>query len=62
METVIKILMRRDGLSREEAKELLNDTLEAVREAVECGDYFLAEDIFTSDLGLEPDYLMGLFL
>lgn len=60
MERVIKILMRRDEMTREEATELVKDTMREVRDAIEAGDFNLAEDIFTGDLGLEPDYLISM--
>lgn len=58
MEKIIRILMRRDEMTREEATELVNDTMREVRSAIEAGDYSLAEDLFMGDLGLEPDYLL----
>ena len=58
MEKVVRILMRRDDMTREEATELVKDTMREVRDAIEAGDFSLAEDIFEGDLGLEPDYLM----
>ena len=59
MNTIIKILMKRDGYSKAEAKEMYDDTMNEVYEAIECGDNELAEEIFTSNLGLEPDYLIN---
>lgn len=58
MEKIIRILMRRDEMTREEATELVKDTMREVKDAIEAGDYSLAEDIFMGDLGLEPDYLL----
>lgn len=51
-----KILIKRDGMSKEEAhEELMN-----VRNDVFDGDYEYedVEDILMDDYGLEPDYLM----
>lgn len=62
MEEIIRILMRRDEMTREEAEEYVKDTMEEIQSAIDCGDYSLAEDIFESDLGLEPDYLIDLFI
>ena len=59
MNTIIKILMNRDGYSKAEAKEMYDDTMNEVYEAIACGDNDLAEEIFTSNLGLEPDYLIN---
>ena len=58
MEQIIRILMRRDGYTRDEAREIVEETLAEVHEAIGLGDYTLAEDIFTGDLGLEIDYLL----
>ena len=58
MEKIIRILMRRDEMTRNEAEELVKDTMREVRDAIEAGDYNLAEDLFMGDLGLEPDYLL----
>ena len=58
MEHIIRILMRRDGYTRNEAQEIVEETMAEVYEAIELGDFSLAEDIFTGDLGLEIDYLL----
>lgn len=58
---IIKILMNRDGLTRKEASSTVEYCKKRlVNEAVENGDYFLAEDIIAEELGLEPDYMMDL--
>lgn len=53
---VIDILMRRDGMSREDAEELVDET----REEILSSDPFEAEDILADNLGLELDYLMDI--
>lgn len=58
METIVNILMKRDGLSFEEARRQCEDTVTEIRMAVASGDYLLAEELLMSDLGLESDYLM----
>lgn len=58
MEQIIRILMNRDGYTREEAKDIVEETFREVYEAISLGDYTLAEDIFTGDLELEIDYLL----
>ena len=60
MEKIISILMKRDGISFEEAKRQCEDTVAEVRMAIASGDYMLAEELMMSDLGLEPDYLMDI--
>ena len=60
METIINILMKRDGISFEEARRQCEDTVDEIHMAIASGDYMLAEELMMSDLGLEPDYLMDI--
>ena len=60
MNRVVSILMTRDGYSKEEAVEAINDCREEMNEAIANGDYDLAEDILSYDLGLEPDYIFDI--
>ena len=60
MNRVVSILMKRDGYSKDEAIEIINDCREEINEAIADGDYDLAEDILACDLGLEPDYIMDI--
>ena len=53
---VIRVLMERDGLTREEA----NERLEEVREMVYDADPYEAEDILADELGLEMDYIFDI--
>ena len=55
---LIHTLMRRDNLTEDEAKALVQEVQGLMLSAIENGDYLLAEEIFTSELGLEPDYIM----
>lgn len=52
MNRVVKILMKRDGLTKEEALELI----EECREEIEMGNDYALEDV----LGLEDDYLLDI--
>lgn len=58
MNEIINILMRRDGISENEAKNLVEDCMTEVETAIAGGRYMEAEDIFMSEIGLEPDYLI----
>ena len=60
METIKEILMRRDGVSEQEAEDLINDAKEELYELLEQGDMESAHDICQTHFGLEPDYLMEL--
>lgn len=55
MEKIIKILMERDGNTRDEAKARCRE----VRDMIEdCGyDSFDSEEILMSQLGIEMDYI-----
>ena len=60
MERVIKILMRRDDVTYEEAKEMCDECRESMLEAIDAGYFTEAEEILRGDLGLEPDYIFDL--
>lgn len=60
MNRIIRILMNRDGMTESEAKSYYEEVREEFNDAVEKGDYELAEDIMASDLGLEPDYIFDM--
>lgn len=53
-ESIIDILIRRDGLSREEAIDMLHDARLRVAEGEN------PEDILYEEFGLEPDYIWQL--
>lgn len=52
------ILIQRDGMTKQEAREVVNDTLDEVLGAIEDGDFSLAEDIWLNDTGLDLDDLL----
>ena len=58
---IIEILMRRDDLTREEAERVFDDVAEQMQDAVDTGDYSLAEEILMYELGLEMDYIYAFF-
>ena len=53
---LIEILQHRDGLTEQEAKDLILDTKEKLLNS----DGFDADEIIMENLGLEPDYLMDI--
>ena len=55
---IVRILMERDGFTREEAEE----RLEEVREMVSEADPWEAEDILADELGLEMDYIFDILM
>ena len=57
MNSIVEILMRRDGMSQLEAENLVEEVKDEVMEAAMRGVYQECEDILASELSLEPDYL-----
>ena len=55
---IVRILMERDGLSKEEATE----RVEEVREMISEADPWEAEDILADELGLEMDYIFDIIM
>lgn len=56
MNRVVKILMERDGITREEAEKLIEETREEILEGSPWG----ADEVIAANLGLEPDYIMDI--
>lgn len=54
MNTIVKVLMRRDGKSREDAESLFRAAQEDLKKRLDEGDlpFYICEEWF----GLEPDY------
>ena len=57
MNKIVDILMRRDGVTKEEAKNTLEETREMINDAIASGNFDEVEDIMYSELGLEMDYI-----
>lgn len=49
--------MKRDKMTRNDAKALVDEVYEEINYCLEQGDYDGAEDLVMDELGLEPDYL-----
>jgi hypothetical protein len=62
MRSIKEILIDRDGMTVEEADELIEAVREDINFAASNGDYELAEDIMLGDLGLEMDYIFELLI
>lgn len=60
MNKVIRILMKRDDMTREGATALVKDVKEMMLEAAHNGDD--PEEVLIEELGLEPDYMMDILL
>lgn len=60
---IVAILMERDELTEEEAREQVEDAVEAINDILaNGGSYEEAEDVLLEDLGLEMDYIFDLLL
>lgn len=55
---IIEIFMCRDGMTKEDAIEVLKEAYYAVQEAILNGDD--ADEIWMEETGLAPDYLYNL--
>lgn len=60
MRGIRDILVDRDGMSVEEADDLIDSAKDELADLLEAGDMVAAEDICATWFGLEPDYLMEL--
>ena len=55
---IVEILCRRDGMSEEDAKALVDQTIAEINDNL--GDHEAVEDIMMCNLGLEMDYIFDL--
>lgn len=57
MEEIIRILMERDGVSYDEAKEMYEDTKSELMDALDGTSDVSPDEVLQYELGLEIDYL-----
>ena len=57
MEKIIKILMNRDGVSYDEAKEMYLNCKSELMDALAGTSCLDPEEVLQYELGLEPDYI-----
>ena len=57
MEKIIEILMRRDGVTYDEAKEMYLNCKEELMDALGGTSCLDPEEVLQYELGLEPDYI-----
>jgi len=55
-----EILMKRDGMSPEEAQDLIDEASDQMHAYLDEGNIMAAEDVCDEFFGLEPDYLFEL--
>ena len=56
-ETIKQILMHRDGMSADEADDLIEAAIEGMNDYLDDNNFMAAMDICEEYFGLEPDYL-----
>ena len=62
MNKIVSILMTRDGISENEAQNILDDCRSEIEDVLNMGGgYDEVEDIIKYFLGLEMDYLFDLY-
>ena len=59
MDEIINLLINRDGISYDDAKEAYFDCKAAVMDAIDSGDFTEVDEILMSELGIEPDYIFN---
>jgi hypothetical protein len=59
MDEIIRILMERDGVSYEEAKEMYEDTKSELMDALDGTSCLSPDEVLESELGLEIDYIFN---
>lgn len=59
MEEIIKILMRRDGVSYEEAEQMYLDCKSELMDVINGTSCLDPEEVLMSELGLEMDYIFN---
>lgn len=59
MEEIINILMNRDGVSYEEAKQIYLDTQSELMDVFDGTSVLTAEEVLMGELGLEEDYIFN---
>lgn len=61
MKEIIRLLMRRDGMTYAEAKQAYLDCRAELVEAIKGNSCLSPEDVLLEELGLEPDYTFYFF-
>lgn len=58
MNEIIELLMRRDGISQQEARGMYEDCKAEIYDAFNGTSVLEPDEILASELGLEPDYFI----
>lgn len=61
MNELIKILCERDGISDAEARQIIRETVTAIRAAIDEGmEYHEIEELYYEYLNIEPDFMIDI--
>lgn len=60
METIIEILMKRDGITEKDARAMVEDATSELHDAINGTSCLSPEDVMYEELGLEMDYVIYL--
>ena len=59
-EKIIDLISESDNIPYDEAKSMVNETIDMMMKAIESGNIAEVDDILMCELGLEPDYIFDL--
>lgn len=59
MKDIIEILMNRDGISYEDAKQAYLDCKSEIEDVLDGTSCLTVEEVLMGELGLEPDYIFN---
>jgi len=62
MNPVVEVLMRRDGMTKDEAEDYLSEVRSELYDAINGTSCLSAEDVMYGELGLEMDYVYDVLL
>ena len=60
-QSIIDLIASRDHMTEMEATDLVNETIEEIMELIDSDCVYEIRDVLMKNLGLEPEYLFGLF-
>ena len=58
MEKIIDILMKRDGITYDEAREMYDNCYAELMDAIDGTSCLTPEEVLMGELGLEMDYIL----
>lgn len=62
MESIKEVLMKRDGMSSQDADDLIREATDDLEDRIADGDFNAAEDVCLEYFNLETDYIFDLIM